>query len=129
MTQKRKWPQLCREDFVHGLTAASGPTAWRNWERGWTRTVGRWRLVEKPMRAISWSRQKRYLPHPWGLIPNVRSPISQGAGRLASPAQAPAVLEAGQEALGQFGPAREVEGVDTGRQLPQPCLGKMRICD
>ncbi len=36
----------------------------------------------------------------------------------------PAVLEAGQEALGQFGPAREVEGVDAGRQLPQPRLGR-----
>ena len=46
---------------------------------------------------------------------------------LAGPGTA--VLEPGQETLGQFGPAREVEGVDPGRQLPQPRLGKMRICD
>ena len=85
--------------------------------------------MEKPMRAISWSRQKRYLPHPWGAIPKVRSPICTRGRPLGLGRPGPAVLEAGQETLGQLGPAREVEGVDTGRQLPQPGLRKMRICD
>ena len=39
----------------------------------------------------------------------------------------PAVLEAGQEPLGHFGSAREVKGVDAGRQLPQ--APNWRICD
>ena len=81
------------------------------------------------MRAISWSRQKRYLPHPCGAIPKVRSPICTRGRALGFAGPGPAVLEAGQEALGQFGPAREVQGVDAGRQLPQPRLRKMRICD
>ena len=79
------------------------------------------------MRAISWSRQKRYLPQPWGAMPKTTWPISQGAGRLASLAQRPAVLEAGEEPLGQFGAAREIEGVDAGRQLAQ--RANWRICD
>jgi len=41
----------------------------------------------------------------------------------------PAVLEPGQETPGQLGPAREVQSVDAGRQLPQAGLRKMRICD
>jgi len=39
----------------------------------------------------------------------------------------PAVLEAGEEPLGQFGAAREIEGVDAGRQLAQ--TANWRICD
>ena len=54
---------------------------------------------------------------------------SAGGRPLGFDGPGPAVLEAGQEALGQFGPAREVQSVDAGRQLPQSGLRKMRICD
>ena len=75
--------------------------------------------MEKPIRAIWWSRQKRYLPHPWGAMPKVRSPISHGAGRLASPAQVRQSSRRARNRFGHLGPAGEVEGVDAGRQLPQ----------
>jgi hypothetical protein len=38
------------------------------------------------MRAIWWSRQKRYLPQPNGEMPKTALPISHGALRLASTA-------------------------------------------
>ena len=61
---------------------------------------------------------------PEGEIADLARGRTLGLGRPG-----PAVLEAGQEPLGQFGSAREVEGVDAGRQLPQSGLRKMRICD
>jgi hypothetical protein len=38
------------------------------------------------MRAIWWSRQKRYLPHPNGEMPKMALPISHGARRFTSTA-------------------------------------------
>jgi hypothetical protein len=49
------------------------------------------------------------------------------SGSLGLSRPGSAVLEPGEKALGQFGPPRQVEGVDTGRQLAQ--RANWRICD
>ena len=120
-------PQFGFEYFPAVLPRLSGPSAWRYPARGWTPTVGRWRLVEKPIRAIGWSRQKRYFSHPCERCRSVLADLA-GAGRLRLAGPLSAVLETSEDRR-EFGPGREVQGVDAGRQLPDPMTRKLHICD
>ena len=125
LTEKRTSPKFGLEELPQGRHRRLGPTAWRNSDRGWTRTVGK---VAAGGEADAGHRvveaEAVLAPAVGGDAEEVLAELARGRPlRLGGPR--PAVLEAGQEPLGQLGPGREVEGVDAGGQLPEP---RLRSC-
>jgi hypothetical protein len=74
-------------------------------------------LEVKPIRPLSWSRQRRYFPPSVGREPEGQLPQLERDGQGHLVGEESGLLEPGQEGLGEVGVPREAEGVDARGQL------------